>query len=130
MTAREMTREVVPAHEAAANAVAMTCKAAADAIKVWDVYGRDMRRPGDAGGADYDAEGMSLVLDFYLVSLVVDKTTRIGWCAALVGHLYCRKTLLVDLFLKPVCALAADIFGGYYLRAALEMHWGGQVVDR
>lgn len=90
---------------------------------------RDENEERDAYGGGMigkeNAEAEDLVSDRYLASLVANETTRTRRCLALVGHLHCGKTSLVDLLIEQTKVPSAKGFGVHGPRAALESHRGG-----
>lgn len=90
-----------------------------------DAYGGNMIRP--SGGSKLEAVE-DLVSDRYLASLVANETTRTRRCLALVGHLHCGKTTIVDLLIEQT-KIPTQImnrgFGIHGPRASLESHRGG-----
>ena len=91
-----------------------------------EAYGGDMIRPSGGGGKENkQQENEDLVSDRYLASLVANETTRTRRCLALVGHLHCGKTSLVDLFIEQTKVPTSKGFGIHGPRASLESHRGG-----
>jgi len=89
-------------------------------------YGADTVK-SSRDGKENEAE--DLVSDQYLASLVANETTRTRRCLALVGHLHCGKTSIMDLLLEQTKAVPSSSKGGGFgihgPRAALEAHRGG-----
>ena len=79
-----------------------------------EVYGTDTVKADDE---DY------LVSNAYLANLVANETTRTRRSCALVGHLHCGKTSLVDLFLEQ--SKVSKSWGDYGPKSAMEGHRGG-----
>lgn len=94
-----------------------------------EAYGADMIRPSGGGSNKENRdEEEDLVSDRYLASLVANETTRTRRCLALVGHLHCGKTSLVDVFIEQTKVPTSSSNKGFGLhgpRAALEAHRGG-----
>jgi len=66
-----------------------------------------------------------LVSDRFVAALAANETTRTRRCLALVGHLHCGKTGLVDLLVEQTKAAPARGFGPFGPKAAMEAHRGG-----